>query len=154
MNRTTQLLARTSRNGVICMRYLQTYRMPLYRLLLSNFELLSQNLKQEGLEILTNDVQKATDDDVTRLYLIYHYGFDFSIQSGDSSLYQFLYYRARKKEMSVTQYIDYLGFQSVQYDFVGMKETQNLSFRDISAITGIPKSTVHRKYKAQIGARV
>ncbi len=147
MNKTAQLLSKTARNGVICMRYLQTYRMPLYRLLLSNFELLSQNLKEQGLELLTNDPQRATDDDVTRLYLIYHYGVDFNIQAGDSSLYHYLYYRARKKEMTVTQYIEYLGFQSVQYDYVYMKDNQNFSFRKIAAITGIPKTTVHRRYK-------
>jgi CRP-like cAMP-binding protein len=149
VNRTVHLLISTARNGVVCMRYLQMYRMPLYRLLLANLEFLSQKLKEEGIEVLTDNNLRAMEDDVTRLYLMYHYGATFNFRAtGDPSLYNFLYYRSRKRKISVNTYLELLGFRPIhEHDYLYLRDQQKMSFRDIADMTGIPKTTVHRKYK-------
>jgi hypothetical protein len=152
MNRTVQMLLSTARNGVICMQYLQTYRMSLYKLLLANFDFLCQKLKEDGIEVLSNNQKRATEDDITRLFLLYHYGVDFNLREySDPSLYNFVYYRARKKGVSVDNYLEHIGFPNNQPDYVHLKDNQKLSFRAIEALTGVPVTTIRRKYRKAKG---
>lgn len=75
-------------------------------------------------------------------------------QLNDSSLYGKLYYRARKKDITLKEYIKSLGFTYIDRDFepskvVDLKE-QGKSFSEIGKELNVPKSTIYRLYLQEV----
>lgn len=75
------------------------------------------------------------------------------VKISDSKLYNRLYYRAKKVGISVTEYIETLGFSYKFTDLVQVKKLkkEGLSFNQISRITGVPRTTLHRLYLQEVG---
>ena len=143
MKATANLLRKYARNGVISLLEVKRYNYYLYRLWLNHREKLSENLTDVR---ILDDTRVIRDDESMKSFLLYHFGEDFKLKMADRALYMKLYYRAKKKGMTASEYIRYLGFDQ-EPDIVYLHDVKRLSFREISALTNIPKSTVHYKYK-------
>lgn len=148
MSETARRLSQYVRNGVLSTLAVRKDNYHLYKLWTSNRTVLTRFFESVGTEILDGTV--STDDDMRKL-LTYRFGRDVVVRAkDDSTLYQKVYYMARKNKMGVTDYLEKLGFEKNEGpDYVRLHDTQNLSFREISILLDIPRSTVHRKYTEQ-----
>jgi hypothetical protein len=151
MNHTVQYLLKYVKNGVVATSTLKQMNMPLFKLLEANFDNLSQTLRIDyGVLVLRDDLPVLREDNQVALWLRHHYGKDFKLRATDKDTYNMIYYRARKQDLTVNQYLESLGFKPTDdHDFIHLIDKQKYSVREVSAMTGVPKSTVHRKYKQQ-----
>lgn len=71
----------------------------------------------------------------------------------NSRLYDKLYYRAKKLEISIVEYVNLLGFKYRDINISKIKKLreQGKSFSEISKIMCIPRSTIHRIYLREFG---
>jgi transcriptional regulator of acetoin/glycerol metabolism len=151
MNYTVNTLLRFVRNGVVSVKEVRKQNYHLYKLLESNFEHLSYILEKDHSVRILKDDGKLSDDDTFQLWLLYHYGENFKLVATNKKLYGMIYYRARRQGMTVKEYLEHLGFTWIEDepDFVHLIDERGYTIREAAAITGIPRSTVHRKYIQQ-----
>jgi hypothetical protein len=146
MQYTVNLLKKTVKNGVLSLKHTDPH---LRAVLVNNYAHLSQILEQEGIQILDDTPLTSGDDNTVRLLLMFYFGETLE-KRFDTTMYNRIYYRAGQKGMTVKQYLRFLGFkvkEDLMPDIVKMKDNQGFSFRDIEAMTGIPKSSASRIYK-------
>lgn len=151
MNSTIAALVPYVKNGVILTLDVKKGNYHLYKLLLSNYSVLESSLKKAGIKLL-NESSYFNSDEEFSLWITYKYGKNEVLPVLDNKTYNCAYYRASKLNMTVKEYLRYLGFKVKEdINFVSMIDIENMSVRKASKITGIPKSTVHRLYKKQKG---
>lgn len=151
MNSTVAALVPYAKNGVILTLDVKKGNYYLYKLLLSNYELIENTLKKAGISLL-DDSTYFQDEKELKLWILYNYGKTEPIKKLDQKTYNAVYYRASKKGISVDEYLKQSGFKiKEEVDLISLIENHNISIRQASSMIGMPKSTVHRLYKKQKG---
>lgn len=77
------------------------------------------------------------------------------IKISDGKLYNKLYYRAKKLDITVTEYVETLGFMYIITDLVQVikLKKEGLSFTQISKIMGVPRTSLHKLYLQEVGPK-
>ncbi|MEC0276862.1 hypothetical protein [Peribacillus frigoritolerans] len=102
------------------------------------FEVIYQHKGSEG--YIIKELYRLADKD----------GNIYSI--ADAKFYSKLYYRAKKQDLNVKQYINTLGFTYNHTDINEVKKLlkDGLSFSEISRTMNVPRSTLHRLYLQEV----